>query len=165
MNDESKKREMKVKEARFLVKWSPAFWFLVLAVAAFYLDRFLAGPSVASFLRLLSPVGASFWLAGCQREARATLRGEKESLSSASIIPGFLMMCMGRPMGELYDAGHRIFPALFVIIVSLLLAFYGFMFWEERQQRARKRLQLPVQRAAANGTAAVAPASPIEPAP
>jgi len=156
MNDyvqkRAKKREKEIKEARFVVKWSPVFWFVGLVLLGCALDRCLAKPGLASYLRLLVPIGFCISWTSMVQKAKAVLRdpdaGESMFSGVASIV-GSMLVLASPLLPETNQHGQAYFGILStVLLVTLLLC--GFISCLEYQDSRKKRGRLAALRAAAN---------------
>ncbi len=164
MNDDvqkrAKKREKEVKEARFVVKWSPVFWFVGLIFLGFALDRCLARPGLASYLRLLAPIGFCISLTSIVQRAKAVLRDPNagESLfAGMGRIAGSMLIFTSPLLPETNQHGQAYFGILSTILLVILLL-CGFISCLEYRDSRKKRGRLAALRSAANN-----PVPPTEP--
>ena len=162
MNDAEKRAKEIAKElrqARFLVSWSPVFWFVGLVLLGFSLDRCLAKPGVVSYLRLLVPVGTFIFIAGYVQQAKAQLRDEDPGASRAYSTAGMLLAFGGSSLADMYKRGHGTVFSFSGAAILAVLTLCGFLIWQERKKTRNKRARLAALRSAANN-----PIPPTEPA-
>ena len=164
MNDAEKRAKEAAKElrqARFLVKWSPVFWFIALALSGFAVDQCLAKPGVVSYLRLLVPIGTFIFIAGYVQQAKARLRDEDPGASRAYSIAGMLLAFGGSGLADMYKRGHGTVFSFSGAAILVVLALCGILMWQEHKEVRNKRSRLAALRAAANNPTQ----PPTEPAP
>lgn len=163
MNDaekRAKKAAKEIKEARFVVRWSPVFWLVGLVLLGFALDRCLAKPGAVSCLRLLLPCGYCILVAGRLRQAKARLRDEDAGISRAYDLLGTILFFAGVNLPDMYRRGHGAAFGFFGSAFLVLLLMCGILLWLEHKEIRNKRSRLAALRAAANS-----PAPTIEPVP
>ena len=172
MNDaekRAKKAAKEIKEARFVVKWSPVFWFVGLVLLGFTLDRCIEKPGVISYLRLLLPAGYFMRLGGWVHQSKAKLRGEDETgaVDFLTELPGTVLIFAGVYLPDVYRRSYGpafgMFGAatLFALACFLIPIVLGSLLLRQNHKNGlNKRARLAALRSAANN-----PVPPTEPAP
>jgi hypothetical protein len=133
-SQKQKQRAKEVREAQFVIRYTPVAAVSSLGLVCFGVSRYLAEPGGETLLRLGGCVGFVLWGVALWQQARQTIRSGGKETWSVSPLLAFLVSVSGL---YLADMAPTLPGALFYTLVSgtlmLAVACCFFLAWEFRQ--------------------------------